>query len=1294
MHPTPRGSLLLPALVLFGGLATTWLTVDAVRRQNVEESQEAFDHLAELALADVRLRLQRIEYGLGGARGAFAAQGGVLDVHQFAAYVAARDMQVEFPGITGYGLIERVLRQDLPAYVARQSAAYGEPFEVTTQGDAPDLYIIRSIEPAALNRAARGFDVGSEHARRAAVQRVHREGLPTVTAPIRLLQDPMQRHGALFMAPVFASGRPIRQGPDDAVLAVVYAAITYDVLLADLQPGAGAPLRLALVDLEADDFGVQVSPSLRDRRLSATEGARFSQVHPITFGGREFVLELSSTTEFSSPLDAVLPRLGMLLGACISLLAAFLLRMALRTRFRARQLAERMTRDLDQLAMVARLTGNAVVITDAQGRISWLNPAFARFSGQPESALIGQPPQWLMPCPDADPEVMARIADAVAERRSFQGEIKLCPDGETARWVELEIQPMRGRDGKDIGTIAILSDITASRQQAEALAASERLLLRTGELARVGGWRVDLPEGQPVWSAQTCRIHEVEEGHHPDLEEAMGFFAPDDRARLAEAFRATVETGEPYDLQLPMRTARGNLRWVRTQGEILSRDGERVSVVGAIQDITRRVEQERALERERQRLADIIEGTGAGTWEWNVQTGEARFNARWAEIVGYTLEELAPVSIQTWLDLAEPTDLERSGIALQEHFSGATRYYEAEARMRHRDGHWVWVQDRGRVLTWTPEGKPEWMFGTHLDISRRKAAELALDEQRRLMAITLRSIGDAVLTTDAEGRVTWLNPVAEALTGWSSAEARGRVAAEVLCLVVEGRPGRAPCPVAACLREERMVSMGADSVLVARDGQRRHAIEDSASPLFTEDGRLLGVVLVFHDVTEKRRLAREMTWQARHDALTGLPNRPEFEGRLAEVLERAHATAPPGALLFLDLDHFKVVNDTCGHSAGDALLVQVAALLRQGVRGGDLVARFGGDEFAVLLDACPMDKASSIAEALCAAVDAYRYQAEDGRRFRVGVSIGVVPLDGRWATPGQAVQAADAACYEAKHAGRGRVVVATGDAPLPGAVGPHWGQRIAAALDEDGFELHAQRVVPLVDTDPSGTLRCEVLLRLREPDGRLVAPGEFMPSVERYQLGSRVDRWVLDRTLAALAAHGAAGVARVAINLSGQSVGDREFHRFACARIVDAGIDPSCLCVEITETTAVTSLPDAMHFIEELRALGVQVALDDFGAGASSFGYLHSLEVDVLKIDGRFIRGLGSSALDEAAVRCFVDVARVLGLRTVAEHIEDADTLAKVQAMGVHFGQGYHFHRPEPLKGLLEAAARGAVVGV
>jgi diguanylate cyclase (GGDEF)-like protein/PAS domain S-box-containing protein len=581
-------------------------------------------------------------------------------------------------------------------------------------------------------------------------------------------------------------------------------------------------------------------------------------------------------------------------------------------------------------------------------------------------------------------------------------------------------------------------------------------------------------------------------------------------------------------------------------------------------------------------------------------------------------------------------------------------------------------------------GGPKRMVGVCWDVTELHELGVALARQNELMRVTMASIGDAVLTTDEQGRVTWLNPVAERMTGWTSTEAVGRASGQVLHLVHQTTREPAESPIDACLRSQDTAGMAHQTVLIARSGVE-YGIEDSASPIRAADGAILGSVLVFHDVTEQRRISGEMTYRATHDALTGLVNRAEFESRLKRVLEVAHQRDSQHALFYIDLDQFKLVNDACGHSVGDQLLQQISKLLTEIVRSRDTLARLGGDEFAVILEHCEVEQAQRVAQAICDRMDDFRF-IHDERRFRIGASIGLVPIDSRWATTSAAMQAADASCYAAKEAGRNRVHVwFDSDAAMRTRHGQtQWATRLEQALDEEAFVLHLQRIIPLKAENQG--LHAEVLLRLRDVDGSLIAPGVFLPAAERFHLAARIDRWVIHRVVQQLAGlPSLAGIEMIAVNLSGQSVGDRSFHRAAFEELWAAG-PQVCrrLCIEITETAAITNMSEAALFIEQLREMGVRTALDDFGAGASSFGYLKTLKVNVLKIDGQFVRDVLDDPLDDAAVRCFVDVARVLGVECVAEFVDRPEVLARIRELGVDYAQGFFLHKPEDMAAVLE----------
>ena len=786
-----------------------------------------------------------------------------------------------------------------------------------------------------------------------------------------------------------------------------------------------------------------------------------------------------------------------------------------------------------------------------------------------------------------------------------------------------------------------------------------------------------------AWTTETGYAREELEGRH-----VTEFLTPASRKFALEVGIPTfLEVGRTHKNEYQVICKDGSLIDVAVS-QVLERDasGAPLRSMSVFENITPRRVAERALREEQDRLARIVESTNAGTWELNIQTGETRYNERWAEMIGYTLAELGATHLDDWTARIHPDDLARARALAAAHYEGRADYLDFEGRIRHRDGHWIWVKDRGRVSARDADGKALWMHGTHADISSRKRFEDELARSRELLQVTLESIGDAVVTTDTHACIQWMNRVAERMTGWKKEEVLGRPIDRVFVVIDDESRMPTRNPVARCLATSQIVGGSGNTTLISRSGEE-FGVEDSASPIREANGQVLGAVLVFRDVSEQRRLNNEMRHRARHDLLTGLFNRAEFESRLGQVLADAGDEVAGHVLLYVDLDQFKLVNDACGHSAGDQLLRQVAAILRDCVRGHDTLARLGGDEFGVILEHCDPRSAERVAQKICDEMEEFRFQYE-GKRFRVGTSIGLVPIDGRWSSLKALLQAADASCYAAKEGGRNRVHAwFDSDTVLKARNGDmQWVSRLELALDEDRFVLFGQRIESIGEAQHD--LHFEVLLRLREPDGTLIPPGAFLPAAERFHLATRLDRWVVRHALDAMrkATRDRVGVGMMSINLSGHSLGDRAFHRDIGDMIRRAPFDVGRICFEITETAAITHMADARVFIDDMRALGVKIALDDFGAGASSFGYLKSLPVDYLKIDGHFITNLLVDELDHAAVRCFCEVARVVGVKTIAEFVENDAVRQELRAIGVDMAQGYLVHRPEPLERLLVAA--------
>jgi diguanylate cyclase (GGDEF)-like protein/PAS domain S-box-containing protein len=578
------------------------------------------------------------------------------------------------------------------------------------------------------------------------------------------------------------------------------------------------------------------------------------------------------------------------------------------------------------------------------------------------------------------------------------------------------------------------------------------------------------------------------------------------------------------------------------------------------------------------------------------------------------------------------------------------------------------------------------------DLTERKrheetllASEAALGEEKERMHVTLYSIADGVVCTDEAGNITLMNPAAEDMTGWIQDQAYGRPLEEILHLVDLASGVTVENPIRNCLIEKKTIHLQDGAALFARDGSKRD-IQDSAAPIRTADGNVVGAVLVFQDVTRLRTIQREFEFNATHDALTLLPNRRELEIRLEETIRRAVVTGVDSTVCFLNLDRFKVINDTAGHAAGDMLLKTVGHLLAKNVRGSDMVVRLGGDQFAVVLFGCDEDRAEGTLTKIREGIEALHFRWED-REFRISASIGVVAITPVSNVP-TIMQQADVACYAAKRAGGNRISVYR-----PGLNDGHErhlelqaAANIRDAISEDRFTLFAQKIM---STGEAQIPRYEILLRMIGRDGGIVLPAHFIPAAERFDLMADVDRWVLKRVLHYHAEQLLAipGV-QLCINLSGNSLNDATFLPFLLDALKHSLLPPTALTLEITETSLIKNLSRAGVIIEQLRSVGCKIALDDFGIGLSSFSYLRNFKVDFIKIDGSFVRDITHNAIDFAIVKAINNIAHEIHSQTVAEFVEDESTMTMVRELGVDFAQGYGLGRPKPIEEIFVRAAR------
>jgi len=649
-------------------------------------------------------------------------------------------------------------------------------------------------------------------------------------------------------------------------------------------------------------------------------------------------------------------------------------------------------------------------------------------------------------------------------------------------------------------------------------------------------------------------------------------------------------------------------------------------------------------------------------------------NARFLSLLGMKSADVVGRSLS---EFVAPEYVELVENNLRRRLAGESAAERYEAELMDPQGQVTRVELSSTVID--SSGEPALLL-TALEMMPG-AIPTEVSQKPRAMA-TLDAMGESVLTVDQDGRIDYINHSAELLLGLQVNQVLGKTFADVASLLDENDRRDLGDPVQKALSGGGRVSPSRRAVLIPASGSMERFVEISVTPLQLDGKETYGLVLVLHDTSELRGLTRQMTYQASHDALTGLVNRREFERRLQEALDSAQTGDAGHALCYLDLDHFKVVNDTCGHTAGDNMLREIASLIKDAVRDSDTVGRIGGDEFALLLSGCPLEKARQIADNVVRSVNDYRFVWRD-KIFNVGVSIGLVEIGRDTGTIEDIINSADSACYVAKKQGGLHVHVysAREEANARHSGEIHWLLKLQGALRDNKFELYYQPIVHARAGGLSGPA-LEVFVRLAGEDGQPAAPpAEFIRAAERYRLMPHVDRWVVQAVLAAL---GRGGLKlppgrSVAINIAGQTLGDAEFLEFVVECFDHTGANPGDICFEVTETSVVANLDHAQRFIAVLHGMGCEFALDNFGSGLSSFSTLKTLPMDYLKIDGSFIKNLAGDAVNQAMVAAMIELSRSLNFRVVAEHVEDQWALDTVTGMGIDFVQGFMVGRPQPL---------------
>jgi len=677
-------------------------------------------------------------------------------------------------------------------------------------------------------------------------------------------------------------------------------------------------------------------------------------------------------------------------------------------------------------------------------------------------------------------------------------------------------------------------------------------------------------------------------------------------------------------------------------------------------------ERTKELRNSERQLSSIIKHSPAGIFHYDASSTITNANKRFEDIIG--ADESVLIGFNMLENLIDPKII----LAVQSSLKGNIGYFEGAytsvsgQNSMHLRAEFVPIKNNAGAV-----------IGGVGVLEDDTEKENAINTLKKLSQAVEQS-PNVVVITDINGIIEYVNPRFTDITGYSFDEVIGK-SPKVL------NSGESSIEVYEELWKTLLSGQNWRGAFHNRkkSGELYWA-KEIISPITNNQGEITHFIAQQEDVTEVRRISDEMNYQTSHDTLTGLLNRREFEKQLIRTIKEAHSQHSHHVLCFIDIDQFKMVNDTCGYLAGDELLRQVSNLIRDKLSSKDTLARPGGDEFLLLMKQRSLGQAEQMMDQIMLSLKKFRFHWED-YNFPVEVSIGLTSINDLTKSASDAMKQVDSACYSAKTAGRNRIHIYREDDELQVAHKGYiqWANEIRNALDNNLFVLYAQQIQALQhNARPS----YEILIRLQPSTGELVPPGAFLPAAERYNLASQIDRWVIKNALQWLAENDKQihQIDSIAINLSGQTLGDESLLGYIIRTLESSRIPPQKIKFEITETAAIANLRDAQIFIKALRGMGCQFSLDDFGSGLSSFGYLKNLPVDYLKIDGMFVKDILIDPIDEAMVRSINEIGHIMGMRTIAEFVETEEIRQRLIELGIDYAQGYSIHKPEPVNNILQ----------
>ncbi len=905
---------------------------------------------------------------------------------------------------------------------------------------------------------------------------------------------------------------------------------------------------------------------------------------------------------------------------------------------------------------------------DKKLRFSWFSERFSEVTGVPTDALLGKT-RSETGIPDVDPKVWEQHLDDLKNHRPFRDFVhpRTMPDGKVV-WLSINGRPVLDEDGTFCGYRGTGTDITELVETTRAFRESEEKYRKIFEAETAA---------ITIFDAETLRYLDANDAaielYGYTREEFLSLTVTQTSAELEATQDAVKEIVEGETNHVPRRLKRrkdGSVFPAELTSSVFSFKGKRI-VCCVARDLSTEEQQARALKESEQRFRSFSENSSAEIFIKDTQGRYLLVNRHMTDLLNITEEEMIG---KTAAEFYSPEIVER----VQAHEKEVLESGETVVREAVED----WP-DRQRIFLsikfpmFDALGRIIGLGGLNQEISELAQARRALEESERRFKDFAETAADYFWETDADGRFIYLSESFQRVRGISVEEVLGRSRREAFGEALEENVG-----------SEHAVAIQARESFTVELSRRRPdgsvvRLESTGKPVFDESGRFRGYRGTTRDITNAHVLSEKLTHQATHDALTGLLNRRAFEDRMNRVLEAARVDGSEHVMCYLDLDQFKVINDTCGHDAGDELLRRLCVQLKAKVRRWDTLARLGGDEFGILMEHCALDQADRVADALRRTITDFQFTWA-GKEFRIGASIGMAAITKSSESTAAVLSAADAACYVAKDQGRNRVHVSReNDVELSRRYTEmEWVARINSALAEDRFQLLYQPVLP-ISTDKRVGHHYELLLRMIE-DGKTISPGEFFPAADRYNLSSSLDRWVVRTAMRWLADHPdhLSDLSLCAINLSGHSITDRNFLSFLTQTLDESKVPAPKLCFEVTETVAIANLTAATSFIEGIKSRGSKFALDDFGSGLSSFAYLKTLPVDYLKIDGVFIRDLATNAVDVSMVKSINEIGHVMGKKTIAEFVETMEILEVLRDIGVDYAQGNALGMPTPLDSL------------